>query len=118
MQDLTHEGRTGIGIVAGAGPDAGLTLWRKILAVNRLRFGEAYRGDLDAPRVRVVSEPSLGHVMQMDIHRNVLRSTLRGILTELNAAGSDRIVVACHALQAMAAEIAADPALRKRVISQ
>lgn len=110
MQDLMPQPPC-IGIVAGAGPEAGLAFWRQVLAASRRRQGRAYRGDVDAPRVRIISEPVLGHVTELDAHREILLAALRAILAELDAA-CHRIVVACHALQGLAME--AEPAIAQR----
>jgi len=105
MQDLTAKKQRCLGIIAGAGPDAGLAFWRKVLAAEKRRLGEAYRGDLDAPRIRIVSEPELGHVMRMAVHHDLLEASLSRLLGEL-AHSCDRIVLACHALQSMAEKAA------------
>ena len=57
-----------IGIVAGSGPEAGIDLWAKILRRNAAALGPAFRGDLDAPRVVIRSEPELG--LSMDLAKN------------------------------------------------
>jgi aspartate racemase len=86
-----------IGIVAGAGPEAGIDLWQKILAANRKKLGGLYRGDLDAPDVTVMSVPGLG--LAMDIRQNeeavwnILEETLRSL-----DKGVDLICIACNAL--------------------
>ena len=49
-----------IGVIAGSGPEAGVDLWVKILAVSRREQGEAYTGDSSAPLVRIISDPALG----------------------------------------------------------
>jgi len=65
---LNNDPRASIGIIAGSGPEAGLDLWAKILKRNQALIGSAFRGDLDAPRVVVVSEPQLG--LSMDLAAN------------------------------------------------
>lgn len=110
MQDLSA--RFCIGIIAGAGPDAGLAFWRKVLDASKRRLGPNYRGDLDAPRVRVISEPDLGYVMQLDIYREAIISRLREILVELDRT-CNRIVLTCHALQGVVTEAAPEIAERK-----
>lgn len=112
MQDLTRP--RCIGIVAGAGPDAGLTFWRQVLAASRRKQGQNYRGDLDAPRVRVVSEPLLGLATDLDANRDRLFDVLKVIFTELDST-CHSIVVACHALQGLARDAASDVAAKKLV---
>lgn len=105
MQDLTKALRPCIGIIAGAGPDAGLAFWRKLLAETKRLKGADYRGDLDAPRVRVVSEPDLGLTVKLDGNRDALMASLLALLDELNQT-CHQIVVACHALQGLTMEAA------------
>ncbi len=105
MQDLDQSAPACIGIVAGAGPEAGLTFWRKVLNVTKTQLGDSYRGDLDAPRVRIVSEPILGYVTQMESHHELLCQSLADMIEELSGT-CDRIVIACHALQGLALEVA------------
>ena len=60
--------RKKIGIITGSGPDAGVDMWQKLLLANKRLFGKAYRGDLDAPNVTIMSEPYLG--LSMEIAQN------------------------------------------------
>jgi len=48
-----------IGIIGGSGPEAGLDLFKKVLAANRQHLGDGYRGDCDGPNVVVSSNPSM-----------------------------------------------------------
>ena len=57
--------KAAIGIIAGAGPEAGADLWMKVLKHNRDIFGEDFSGDLDAPEVYVHSLPTLGYAMRI-----------------------------------------------------
>lgn len=113
MQDLTAR-QSCLGIVAGAGPEAGMIFWRQVLNAVKRRKADKYRGDLDAPRVRIISESELGHVMALSEKRQELGEILNALLTELDA-NCDHIVVACHALQELAAECCPEPAVRKLV---
>ena len=61
-----HRARPAIGILTGSGPEAGIDLWTKLLAENRRRLGPAFRGDIDAPTVHVVSDPVLGLSMELE----------------------------------------------------
>lgn len=101
-----HESeRATIGIVAGSGPEAGLDLWGKVLRRNQLLLGSHFRGDLDAPRVVVVSEPRLG--LSMDLARNdeavwaALRSSLASLAPQVDA-----YAIACNTLNWYAPRIA------------
>jgi aspartate racemase len=54
-----------LGIITGSGPEAGLDLWAKVLLRNQHHLGPSFSGDLDAPRVVILSEPSLGLSMYL-----------------------------------------------------
>lgn len=89
--------RATVGIVAGSGPEAGLDLWGKVLARNAAAFGPTFRGDLDAPRVVVLSEPTLG--LSMDLARNVevVWESLRQMAARI-AVQTDAWTIACNTL--------------------
>lgn len=61
-----YRARPAIGILTGSGPEAGIDLWTKLLQENRRRLGTAFRGDIDAPAVHVVSDPELGLSMELE----------------------------------------------------
>lgn len=98
--------RATIGIVAGSGPEAGIDLWNKMLARNAAAFGTAFRGDLDAPRVVVLSEPTLG--LSMDLAKNVevVWESLRQTAARM-AVQSDAWAIACNTLNWYDGRIAA-----------
>ena len=70
--------RPTLGIITGSGPEAGIDLWAKVLRKNMAAFGQDFRGDLDAPRVVVASEPELG--LSMDLARKIQNSRISWIL--------------------------------------
>ncbi len=88
---------TTIGIVAGSGPDAGLDLWGKTLAASRRQQGDDYRGDTDAPRVVVVSEPELGLSMDIEHREAEVWTALETTVRQL-AAQVDHYAIACNTL--------------------
>lgn len=98
--------RPSIGIVAGSGPEAGIDLWAKILLRNQAVFGSAFRGDLDAPRVAVLSEPSLG--LSMDLGRNeaIVWESLKKTMAAI-AVQADAYAIACNTLNWFAPQIEA-----------
>jgi len=51
-----------IGIITGSGPQAGIDLWQRILALNQsiIESTREYKGDKDAPHVVIHSVPALG----------------------------------------------------------
>ncbi len=89
--------RRSIGILTGSGPEAGVDLWLKILAANRELMGSAYRGDVDAPRVSIESEPRLGLSMDLARHRETLWEVLRPLALAL-AERADLLCIACNTL--------------------
>lgn len=105
MGDSTDTaGRATIGIVAGSGPEAGIDLWAKILRRNAALMGDAFRGDLDAPRVVVLSEPTLG--LSMDLARNEapVREAVRQTATAISGQ-ADAWAIACNTLNWFAPHI-------------
>ncbi len=94
-----------IGIIAGSGPEAGIDLWSKVLRANKLRMAAAYRGDLDAPRVVVVSEPDLGLSMDLARHDAQVWAVLQSALDVL-APQVGVYAIACNTLNWYAPRIA------------
>lgn len=86
-----------IGIIAGAGPEAGIDLWQKILAANKSQRGEHFRGDLDAPDVTVFSIPRLGLAMNLAENEEALWSEIKSA-TQALAQRTDYICIACNVL--------------------
>ncbi|MGI9623428.1 MAG: aspartate/glutamate racemase family protein [Acidimicrobiales bacterium] len=86
-----------IGIISGSGPEAGIDLWHKVLIASRRRAGPAYSGDLDAPRVVVVSEPLLGLSMDLEAHGPQVWATLEATARQV-AEQSDVYGIACNTL--------------------
>lgn len=89
--------RPTIGIIAGSGPDAGIDLWSKILSETRTRLGDSYRGDIDAPRVVVVSEPALGASMNLPASDPEVWTALLASAQEI-ASQCDTYAIACNTL--------------------
>ncbi len=93
---MTHRPFT-IGIIAGSGPEAGMDLWAKVVAQTQKQLGDGFRGDIDAPRVVIVSEPQLG--LSMDLRQNeadtwvALEQTVRQIAPQV-----DVFAIACNTL--------------------
>ncbi|WGV17318.1 aspartate/glutamate racemase family protein [Fuscovulum ytuae] len=97
--------RATIGIVAGSGPEAGIDLWAKILRRNAAVLGPAFRGDLDAPRVVVLSEPQLGLSMDLANNEGPVWEAMQSTATRI-AAQSDAWAIACNTLNWFAPRIA------------
>lgn len=93
-----------IGIISGSGPEAGVDLWQKVLEAARRHHGADYSGDLDAPRVVIVSEPLLG--LSMDLAANgdrvweALEATARQVAEQ-----SDVYGIACNTLNLYAQDL-------------
>lgn len=76
--------RGSIGVVTGSGPEAGVDLWQKILSVSRSLVGASFCGDLDAPRVRILSDPILGLSMELKKHEAEVWACLRRCISEIS----------------------------------
>lgn len=99
--------RKRIGIIAGAGPEAGIDLWKKILEANKACLGDRFSGDLDAPDVTVLSVPELGLAMDLRENEEQLWCVLRDAILAMDAAGVDLFCIACNVLHYYADRIAA-----------
>lgn len=86
-----------IGILAGSGPEAGQDLWSKVLAAQRTALADVYRGDIDAPRVVILSEPELGLSMDLGQHESHVWTVLERAAREL-ASNVDVWAIACNTL--------------------
>jgi aspartate racemase len=96
--------RKRLGIIAGSGPEAGLQLWAAILETARERLGSLYHGDVDAPYVVIVSDPVLGHSMDLRSYEDfVLRHLEEAILTVDQTA--DVYAIACVTLHCFLPQI-------------
>jgi aspartate racemase len=98
--------RSALGIITGSGPEAGLDLWEKILESNRIALGNRFRGDIDAPHMVVVSDPSLGLSMDLTTHRNRVWRSLSRCCRNI-ASQVDYFAVACNTLHAFQPDIEA-----------
>jgi aspartate racemase len=96
MQSTFHPHKK-IGIITGSGPEAGIDLWNKILQANRALHGSAFRGDLDAPNVTILSEPALGLSMELEANDRAVWNCLRGA-AETIAQRVDYYAIACNTL--------------------
>ena len=86
-----------IGIISGSGPEAGLDLCDKVLRANRDALGPRYRGDLDAPRIVMISEPRLGLSMDLAANKSEVWAQLRATAKQL-ANQVDLYAIACNTL--------------------
>ena len=98
--------RSPIGIITGSGPDAGIDLWQKVLNHNKHRLGNAFRGDLDAPHVEIISVPGLGLSMELEAHEETVWRFLEKAVRALD--GRVRaFAIACNTLNYFQDRIAA-----------
>lgn len=97
--------RTSIGIIAGSGPEAGIDLWAKIIRRNAEALGSSFRGDIDAPRVTVLSEPVLGMSMELPRHEVLVWEALKGTAAAMSVQ-ADHWAIACNTLNWFAPRIA------------
>jgi aspartate racemase len=89
--------RSRIGIITGSGPEAGIDLWNKLLQANRELYGSRFRGDLDAPNVTILSEPTLGLSMELDRNHELVWTCMRDTATAI-AQRVDYYAIACNTL--------------------
>lgn len=93
----TSPARKKIGIITGSGPEAGIDLWNKLLRANRQLHGSAFRGDLDAPNVTVLSEPALGLSMELEVNDSAVWACLQSAVQTI-AQRVDYYAIACNTL--------------------
>lgn len=86
-----------IGVITGAGPEAGMDLWKKILVENKNLLGANFRGDIDAPAVVIYSIPALGMAMDIQHHEDGLWQVLQAEL-QVMSTQVDMICIACNVL--------------------
>ena len=98
--------RAALGIVTGSGPEAGLDLWQKLLAANRVALGDGFRGDIDAPSVIALSDPGLGLSMDLAANRDVVWQSLSRCCRKI-ALQVDCFAIACNTLHAFQPDIEA-----------
>lgn len=100
---MTHRAYT-IGIIAGSGPEAGIDLWTKVLTATQQQLGAAFEGDIDAPRVVIVSEPQLGLSMDLRANEAATWDALARTVCQI-APQVDVFVIACNTLNWFAPRI-------------
>lgn len=86
-----------IGIITGAGPEAGIDLWKKILYYTKTFYSERYKGDLDAPHVVIHSIPELGNVMNIDQLEDEIWESLKNAVLQIDKE-VDYFCIACNIL--------------------
>ncbi|KAA1243935.1 aspartate/glutamate racemase family protein [Aquimarina sp. RZ0] len=91
------ESKGKIGIITGAGPEAGIDLWQKILSHTKKYYNEAYKGDIDTPYVVVYSVPELGKVMSIETNTDEVWSHLKAALLKIDSE-VDYFCIACNVL--------------------
>lgn len=107
MLEIVKSGpRPSIGIVAGSGPEAGIDLWAKVLIRNQEMLGSYFSGDLDAPRVPILSEPSLGLSMDLQENEVVVWESLKKAIANMSVQ-ADAYAIACNTLNWYAPRIEA-----------
>lgn len=105
---LPRSERRRIGLIAGSGPEAGVDLWQKVIEETKALLGERYTGDLDGPRVRIISSPVLGLSMELEANDLAVWPELERVFDDL-AAQSDVIGIACNTLNYYERQIKATP---------
>ena len=103
---MAQRERPTIGIITGSGPEAGLDLWGKVLSRNQAALKEKFRGDLDAPRTVILSEPLLGLSMELERNAEIVWASLRQTVAAM-AVQADTFAIACNTLNWFAPQIKA-----------
>lgn len=96
--------RPRLGIITGSGPEAGMDMWAKLLEENRRRLGQAFRGDLDAPAVSIISDPELGLSMELQKTEQQVWNALRQDVLALDGTVA-AFAIACNTLNLFAERI-------------
>ncbi|MET1256290.1 aspartate/glutamate racemase family protein [Aliikangiella maris] len=104
MNPIVKRGR--IGIITGAGPEAGIDLWQKILKHNKALHDNNFAGDLSAPEVIVHSIPKLGLAMDIAQYETELWQELKKALLHLDS-DVDFVCIACNVLHFFSEKIKA-----------
>lgn len=97
MELLSRSERRRIGLIAGSGPEAGADLWMKVIEETKVLMGEKYLGDLDGPRVRIISSPVLGLSMELETNDVAVWPELERVFSDL-ADQTDYVAIACNTL--------------------
>jgi len=100
--------RQRIGIIAGSGPEAGLHLWKAILETARERLGGHYHGDIDSPYVVIVSDPILGHSMDLRSYQDLVLRHLKEAVQVVDKL-ADVYAIACVTLHSLLPQIEGVP---------
>ena len=98
--------RPRLGIITGSGPEAGMDMWAKLLDENRRRLGQAFRGDLDAPALSIISDPELGLSMELQKTEQQVWNALRQDVLALDGKVA-AFTIACNTLNLFADRIRA-----------
>lgn len=104
LSGALYKARPRLGIITGSGPEAGMDMWAKLLVENRRRLGPAFRGDIDAPAVRMVSEPELGLSMELERTEEKVWQALRDAIYALDGQVA-AFAIACNTLNLFAERI-------------
>lgn len=108
MEILPRSERRRIGLVGGSGPEAGADLLTKVIEETKNLMGEKYLGDLDGPRVRVISSPILGLSMELETNDGAVWPELERVFDDI-AQQTDYVGIACNTLNYYERQIKAAP---------
>ena len=108
MEILPRSERRRIGLIGGSGPEAGADLLVKVIEETKNLMGERYTGDLDGPRVRIISSPILGLSMELEANDLVVWPELERVFSDI-ADQTDYVAIACNTLNYYERQIKAKP---------
>lgn len=96
---------TRLGVISGAGPDAGVDLLQKVLLRNRQLLGEKYQTDRDAPYVVLMQVPGIGgprgekDLFEVDAPPfQLVWNSLTDTILSLEACRVERFCISCNTL--------------------
>ncbi len=84
-----------IGIIGGAGPLAGATLFQRVVACAAYEYG-CYR-DADFPKIILLSFP-FTEMLASDVDANQIAKELNECIAQLQTNGAETIAIACNTL--------------------
>lgn len=112
--------RKRIGIIGGAGPDAGVDMLQKILETNKARLGPKYKSDRDAANAILLQEPAIGGprgeddlVDKAGAPFRLCWGSLSNSIRTVDLLKCDYFCVSCNTLHILEPEIRAYMAERK-----
>eukprot|EP00928_Gymnodinium_smaydae_P065538 TRINITY_DN48659_c0_g1_i1.p1 TRINITY_DN48659_c0_g1~~TRINITY_DN48659_c0_g1_i1.p1 ORF type:complete len:312 (+),score=39.04 TRINITY_DN48659_c0_g1_i1:58-993(+) len=116
-----------LGIISGAGPDAGISLMQAVLASHRKKLGTRYKTDRDAPYITLFQVPAIGGPRgdndlfdEQGAPFQLVWSGLTETIRKCDLNGLDSFCIACntlHVLEGKIRQFCLDENIRCRLVS-